>query len=294
MTGLLIRGYRPADRAALLALAAAALPAEPMPAERLDALAGAAGPDGLLLGWAAAELAGFVLASAGAGGDGWLTALGVAPGFRGHGHGRALVAAAIARLRDAGCRQVRTGGPGEAYLVPGVDPAAYPAAARLLDAAGFRETGSAQGMARDLSRPIPPPRSTPGICYRPPAPAELPALTAMIAGQLSPSWAALVAQAAPERLLVAFSGPAPVGFAASDVYAGCPGRFGPTGVAGDYRGQGIGRGLLDRTLLIMRAGGHPRAWFLWGPEGAAGQAMYRSAGFVADRTFRLLSLDLVD
>lgn len=42
----------------------------------------------------------------------------------------------------------------------------------------------------------------------------------------------------------------------------------------------------------MRARGHHRAWFLSAPDSAAGQAMYRSAGFAADRSFQLLDLDL--
>ncbi|HEY3954983.1 MAG TPA: GNAT family N-acetyltransferase [Streptosporangiaceae bacterium] len=302
--------YRPADRDAVIALWSRVFPADPVPAERFDALLAAAGPDALTLAWEDAEPAGFVLAQAerppgalpgvaggpaGASGSparGWLTAFGVRDGSRRRGLGRALIDAAVARLRAAGCATVRTGGPGEAYLVPGVDTAAYPAAAPLLGAAGFRPAGTVHGMARGLSAPLPPADPPAGVRYRAPAPGELPALAAMVAAALSPSWASVVRAAPPELLLVAYAGRQPVGFAGSDLYAGCPGRFGPIGVSGDWRGSGIGRGLLDRTLTAMRDRGHRRAWFLWAPDSPAGQAMYRSAGFATDRSFQLLDLDL--
>lgn len=291
-----IGACRPADRDAVAALWARVFPADPVPAERSGALLAAAGPDALTLGWEGAELAGFVLAQAerppSGPARGWLTAFGVRDGSRRRGIGRALIAAAAGRLRSAGCSTVRTGGPGEAYLVPGVDTAAYPAAARLLAAAGFRPVGTAHGMSCALSAPVSPAPPPDGVRYRAPAPAELPALAAMVAAALSPSWASVVRTAPAELLLVACAGNQPVGFAGSDLYPGCPGRFGPIGVSGGWRGSGIGRGLLDRTLLAMRARGHRRAWFLWAPDSPAGQAMYRSAGFTADRSFQLLELDL--
>jgi GNAT superfamily N-acetyltransferase len=302
--------YRPADRDAVIALWSRVFPADPVPAERFDALLAAAGPDALTLAWEDTEPAGFVLAQAerppgappgvsggparpsGGAARGWLTAFGVRDGSRRRGLGRALIDAAVARLRAAGCAAVRTGGPGEAYLVPGVDTAAYPAAAPLLGAAGFRPAGTVHGMARGLPAPLSPAEPPDGVRYRAPAPGELPALAAMVAAALSPSWASVVRAAPPELLLVAYAGRQPVGFAGSDLYAGCPGRFGPIGVSGDWRGSGIGRGLLDRTLTAMRDRGHRRAWFLWAPDSPAGQAMYRSAGFATDRSFQLLDLDL--
>jgi len=52
--------------------------------------------------------------------------------------------------------------------------------------------------------------------------------------------------------------------------------------------------LLRLSLASMAGRGHRSAWFLWGPEGAAGRRMYESAGFRVSREFEFFSRDLDD
>lgn len=72
-----------------------------------------------------------------------------------------------------------------------------------------------------------------------------------------PSWAAETGVACanvPPTCFVAWRGPDVVGFACYD--ATCPNFFGPTGVAEDQRGLGIGRALLLAALHAQRARGY--------------------------------------
>lgn len=81
-----------------------------------------------------------------------------------------------------------------------------------------------------------------------------------IAGAFSPGWAEEFRKAAgdwPVTAFVAEEGGRAVGFACYD--AAALGVFGPTGVAEDRRGQGVGRALLIACLADMRARGYAYA-----------------------------------
>ncbi|WP_370422942.1 GNAT family N-acetyltransferase [Streptomyces sp. QH1-20] len=77
------------------------------------------------------RLVGYVLAGVVPGGkDAWILGLGVEPAERGHGHGRRLLRAGLARLTDHGVGEVRLS----------VEPANH-AAIRLYRSFGFTEAG---------------------------------------------------------------------------------------------------------------------------------------------------------
>ncbi|MFD7234594.1 GNAT family N-acetyltransferase [Streptomyces syringium] len=77
------------------------------------------------------HLVGYVLAGVVPGGkDAWILGLGVEPAERGHGHGRRLLRAGLARLTDHGVGEVRLS----------VEPANH-AAIRLYRSFGFTEAG---------------------------------------------------------------------------------------------------------------------------------------------------------
>ncbi|GGR39479.1 GNAT family N-acetyltransferase [Streptomyces netropsis] len=77
------------------------------------------------------RLLGYVLAGVVPGGkDAWILGLGVDPAERGHGHGRRLLRAGLARLTDHGVGEVRLS----------VEPANH-AAIRLYGSFGFTEAG---------------------------------------------------------------------------------------------------------------------------------------------------------
>jgi GNAT superfamily N-acetyltransferase len=267
-------------------------------------------PDGLTLLWRGKRLIGFGYAVAGHPADagprarrGWLVGLGVAPGERGHGLGSRLLISCLRYLSAAGCSTAHLGGNGERYLLPGADPAAYPEFRQLIQRHGFRQTGSTEAMACDLD-----PARLPVVApageryhYRHPEAGDLPELLAMISG-FSRGWAGVVrshlaragdaALAETGSLWAAYGPDGIVGFAGFDLFPGCPGRFGPMGVVPAVRGAGVGAALLRRALGSMAGRGHRRAWFLWGPEGAAGRRMYASAGFSVNRQFDFFSCDL--
>jgi mycothiol synthase len=230
---------------------------------------------------------------------GWLVGLGVAPDERGLGHGARLLGSGLRYLAAAGCSVAQLGGNGERYLLPGVDPAAYPEFRNLIQSHGFGRTGSTEAMACDLgSAPLPAVRPPAGerYQYRQPADGDIPELLRVISG-FSHGWAGVVrshlSRADGAANLWAAIGPDGIaGFAGFDLFPGCPGRFGPMGVIPQVRGEGVGARLLRLALGSMAERGHRSAWFLWGPEGVAGRRMYTSAGFQVSRQFEFFSRDL--
>ncbi len=285
MTVVLRPCERPGDVDVLCRQWAASLPADPLPRARADWILERVGTELAWLLEIEDHPVGYVLAAAD-GEDGWLLGIGVEPRHRRAGHGGALLERALAALAGHGCTGVTVGGPGEAYVVPGIDAAAYPAAPALLARAGFAAVEETFGMAVDLAG-APAPRPAPaGIAIGPLA-EDRARLLAMVERALSPGWAVHLASVADgDRVLVARDAAgAPVGFAALDVFPGCPGRFGPMGVVPEVRGRGVGGALLNAALRAMHARGDARAWFLWGPESDSGVAMYRTAGFELTRRF---------
>jgi GNAT superfamily N-acetyltransferase len=132
--------------------------------------------------------------------------------------------------------------------------------------------------------------------YQHPPDGDIPELLRLVAG-FSHSWAELVRSylartTDPDSLWVAYGPDGVLGFAGFDLFPGCPGRFGPTGVVPAARGQGVGGRLLGLSLASMAQRGHRSAWFLWGPEGPAGLRMYASAGFRVNRRFEFFRREL--
>ncbi len=262
-------------------------------------------PDGLVMLWRGTRLIGFGYAvaarkrEANGARRGWLVGLGVAPDERGQGHGTRLLDSCLRFLGDAGCATAELGGNGERYLLPGTDAVSYPEFSKLLQRHGFRRTGSTEPMECDLAAVPPDGRQTSGdrYDYRHPDDGDIPELLRVAAG-FSDGWAGIVrsylARASDTANLWAACGPdGIVGFAGFDLFPGCPGRFGPTGVIPAARGQGAGARLLRLTLGSMAERGHRSAWFLWAPEGEAGRRMYASAGFRASRRLDFFSRDLL-
>ena len=253
-------------------------------------------PEGLIMLWRDGRLIGFGYAVASRSHRGWLIALGVAPEERGRGHGTRLLRSCLGFLAMAGCSVVELGGNGERYLLPGVDPVAYPALRRLLEHDGFRRTGSTKAMACDLVADQSPVARGGRYEYRYPDDGDIPELLRVVA-QISQSWSQLFREylARTERaahIWIAAGDNGIAGFAGSDIFPGCPGRFGPMGVLPAARGQGVGGRLLRLSLESMAGRGHRRAWFLWGPDSEPGSRMYGSAGFRVIREFEFFSRSL--
>jgi len=258
-------------------------------------------PAGLTMLWRGTRLIGFGYAVAEQVPPprrGWIVALGVAPAERRAGHGARLLESGLSYLAAAGCSVAHLGGNGERYLLPGADPVAYPEFCKLIEACGFGRTGSTEAMTCDLDgvRSAADPPADARYEYRQPGDGDIPELLRVVEG-FSHGWAGLVRSHLSRadgtaNLWVADGGDRIVGFAAFDLFAGCPGRFGPMGVIPAVRGGGVGARLLRLSLGSMAERGHCSAWFLWGPEGASGRRMYASAGFRVSRQFEFFSCDL--
>jgi GNAT superfamily N-acetyltransferase len=305
-----LTGFQPGAVAQLLELWRQVMPRDAPNGERFRDIAlldSQFKPEGLAMLFRGERLIGFsyaVAATAAGGGrpQGWIAGLGVAPGERRASFGTLLLESSLRFLARAGCTEARLGGNGERYLLPGADPAQYPEFHRFIQAMGFHSTGSTEALARDLrgigrdgvasSQPGEP------YAYRHPDDGDIPELL-RVAAEFGPGWAGLVrshlARGGPASHLWIACGPEGMaGFAGSDLFPGCDGRFGPTGVLPAARGHGIGGRLLRLSLASMAARGRPSAWFLWGPEGASGRRMYESAGFAVSRRFEFFARDLAN
>lgn len=232
--------------------------------------------------------------------QGWIAGLGVAPGERRAGHGIKLIESSLRFLARAGCPEARLGGNGERYLLPGADPVEYPEFHQLIQAVGFRATGSTEAMACDLGAiardSVACSPSDGPYVYRRPDDGDIPELL-RVAAAFNPGWSGLVrshlARASTDpRIWIACAPDGIAGFAGFDLFPGCTGRFGPMGVIPAARGRRMGGRLLRLSLASMADRGLRSAWFLWGPESTSGRRMYESAGFGVTRRFEFFTRDL--
>jgi GNAT superfamily N-acetyltransferase len=311
-----VRPYRPEDEGALLEVWNAALPADPLTAGGWRArvlLDPNFDPAGCPVAEVDGTVAGFLLSltrrvpDAGAGLEpeaAWITAFGVAPGARGRGAGGALLDAALARLRELGCRRVTVAAYLPNYFTPGVDVAAYSDGVAFLERRGFRVASRPLSMRATLTGFRTPPAiaavaarlADEGVTVRPANPADIVPVLDFAREHFSPDWrreAAGVCQdlfvGDPRQvgLLVATRDGNVLGYAQHRAE-----RFGPFGVRPDQRGRGLGRVLLAGTLGAMLAKGYHAAWFLWTSDQAA--RLYAQCGFVEVRRFAILSRALED
>lgn len=313
-----LRGYRPGDLDALVALTESGQPADPVSREwfaeniLLDANFD---PDGLIVAADGTGPVGFVHAVAGrreAGpipvdpAGGWLTIGTVHPAARRRGIGTKLVERALAFLRDSGAAWANWSAYPPAYFLPGLDAERYPEGLRLLERLGFRTLYQPVAMDLGLATYAMPAavadllaeRSAEGFTFGPARYDDLPDVMTFAADQLAPDWGEAIRQSVlrhgrPDRVVVCRDPDGVmVGFATYGAYRGLPERFGPFGVAPVRRGLGLGKVLLHVTLTQMRAEGAHSAWFLWtGPDTPAGR-LYLDAGFTVTRTFHVLRADL--
>lgn len=257
------------------------------------------------------QMAGFVLGMTGEGfcfpsrlegARAWVLALAVDAPFRRQGIGAALLAELEERFRQAGKRDLWMATYPTAYIVPGIDEAAYPGGLAFFQAQGFRV--ASQAIAMDAS--LWPPPFPPGLDERERRLAQQGiSILAYSSRWLIPfrqflrdalpwdwEWLALKNLArthdgafAPARFLLAVSGERVIGYCQ---YEGA--HFGPFGVAEGFQGQGVGTLLLARALQSMAQDGHHSAWVLW--TGGDAARLYARFGFQESRRFAVLHKEL--
>lgn len=309
-----VRAYRPHDEQAVVAIWNAALTSDPLTVGTWRSrvlLDPNFHPDGCPIAEVEGEPAGFLLSIArrvpyyAAGLEpesAWITAFGVAPAARRRGAGGALLDAALARLRDRGCRRVTVAAYVPNYFVPGVDVAAYPDGVAFLKRRGFRVASRPLSMRATLTGFRMPPAiaataerlAAEGMTVRPATPADIVPVLDFAREHFSWDWhreaggvfqELFVGDPRQVGLLVATRGDEILGYAQHRAE-----RFGPFGVRPDLRGRGLGRVLLAGTLHAMLAKGYHTAWFLWTSDHAA--RLYVQCGFEEARRFAILGREL--
>ncbi len=243
---------------------------------------------------------------------GWITAFGVAPEFRRHGLGSALLDRALELFRSAGRAEVAIAPYVPNYFVPGVDEEHYAEGLAFLRRRGFEAVSRPLSMdASIVLFDYAPYRSREdrlaeeGISVRALRPDEIPLLLAFLREHTSPDWVREARElltditrglAAEAQLTVAVSGGVDAGPAGRpcdegvEIVGYCQFRgehFGPFGVREDFRGRGIGTVLLAKCLQTMKAHGHHHAWVLWTSDETAAR-VYSRFGFRETRRFTVL------
>jgi GNAT superfamily N-acetyltransferase len=232
----------------------------------------------------------------------WILALAVEKEHRGRGVGSALLRELEGRFRAAGKRQVCIASYPTAYLVPGVDKAAYAEGLAFLHNQGYRTSYTALAMDATLWPPAFPKDTlqregdlaAQGFAFSPYAPRWLSAFRAFLRQELPWDWEWLALRnlarmhegsLSREQIHLALYEERVVGYAQ---YEGA--HFGPFGVAEGFQEKGIGTVLLAHTLASMVERGLHHAWVLWTGERAA--RLYGRFGFRVSRRFAVLNKEL--
>lgn len=239
--------------------------------------------------------------------QGWIPFFFVDPAARGRGLGRRLLTDALGMLHRHGRTRVDFASYTPNYVLPGLDAAAYPEAAGLLESLGFRTLYEAAAMDRSLvGHRLPDDVSlrldeltARGHRFATPSDDDLVDLVALAGTHFNPDWARAIreyaARGGPLDRIVVVRDPSGrlVGWAMHGAYDSVDERFGPFGVLEEMRGTGLGKVLLHVVLERMRARGAHSAWFLWTGERSPAGHLYRKSGFTTTRVFRVLRREAV-
>jgi predicted N-acetyltransferase YhbS len=189
------------------------------------------------------------------GDDGYVRFLAVAPERRGHGEGRALLAAAETDLRGRGARRVTVGADAPYYLWPGVDSRALPTIC-LLERCRYARVEANLNMDVDLAALPPDPGG-----WRPASGSDRATVDAWATTHW-PWWRDEMVRAVDQDgLCLVTDHDGVVAVCAHDVNRA--GLVGPVAVRPDRLGQGVGRAPLLGALHRMRATGRTHAEIAW-------------------------------
>lgn len=237
---------------------------------------------------------------------GWITLFAVAEDARRRGIGSLLFETAEEWLRTRGCASVWISPYAPGYWTPGVDEAVYPAALAFLAQRGYETQYRPLSMQANLGPNWRIPKNIvqreetlerDGIdisCYWRGHCAL--SVTQFVRQEFPGDWQRVFRETlldieAERRshldIWFAHHGSTIVGVAQHDGE-----RFGPIGVAREWRGRQVGAILMYRTLESMRERGLRNAWFMWTDDKTA-ERLYKPAGFEETRRYAVLRKNLL-
>ncbi|RBQ15313.1 GNAT family N-acetyltransferase [Spongiactinospora rosea] len=284
-----VRTATDADRAAIAALASAALDLDSAEAPALTARLAAPPPGRVWTALLAGE-DGVAYASLSQADPsiGHIDLLAVHPRARGRGLGKELVRAAEDWLRGNGAAQVRMAGNPPCYAWPGIDVRATPAAC-LAESLGYERYHTAFNMTADLTGDLGVSDdldrlAKSGVTVYSAPPSDRDRVAAFGRKHWNDNWAWEIEYATGCHYAVRAG--EVIGFAA---WGTRPEWFGPMGTAEEARGLGVGGVLLRRCLAEQRDRGHATAQISWvGPM----RFYARTVGARVERVFWLYRRDL--
>ncbi len=311
------RHYEPGDEGAIVAAWNRTLLEDPITPKRfrnLVLLDGNFDPKGLCLAVADGQVVGVVYAvrrlmpMAGTElepANGWIPFFFVVSAYQRQQIATRLMEEVIAFFKEAGREQVFFASYAPNYVLPGIDPQAYPGGMAFLEAMGFRVQYSPVAMDRSLVgfsipqevQALHDQRIQEGYSFKFASDSDLVELIHFANNAFNPDWGRAIRegllQGLPmERILVARAQGKLVGFCMHGGYEGIPERFGPFGVDPEQRGKGLGKILLNLCLQAMRAEGAHGAWFLWTGETSSAGYLYKRTGFQVTRQFHVMKKEL--
>jgi mycothiol synthase len=230
---------------------------------------------------------------------GYITALGVHPGHRGKGIGKALLERGIEFFRARNRKQIHVAPYTPNYFVPGIDKDNYPDGVKLFESFGFEEYYEAIAMDAPISkfriadsvlereRKL----AEEGIIVRTYRRSDLIPFLDFMSTYMPGPWLEDVRRNLidltrglfdEDAIFLAFDKDRLIGYCQYE-----RDHFGPFGVLDEYQGRGIGSVLLGHTLERMRQKGYHSAWVLWTGMRAA-QGVYGRLGFTITRRFAVM------
>jgi len=235
--------------------------------------------------------------------DGFITAFGAHPDFRGRGVGSSLLRDSIEWFARRNRKRILIAPYTPNYFVPGIDKEAYAGGVRLFEKFGFKEYIEAIAMDAPISKFTLTDRILEKekallfeeIEIRPYRRSDLLDYLAFQSQSMPGPWLedsrrnlidlsrGLFEE---DSILLAVDKGRIIGFCQ---YEGS--HFGPFGVRDEYQGKGIGSVLLAKTLYQMRIKGYHCAWVLWTGMRAA-EGVYGRLGFTITRKFAIMKKEL--
>ncbi|MCI1881907.1 MAG: GNAT family N-acetyltransferase [Sporolactobacillus sp.] len=238
-------------------------------------------------------------------GNGWITFFFVSGKYRQQNIGKQLLNNCLLFFKQNACHHIYFSSYAPNYIVPGIDRDHYAEGYRFLDKHDFEIVYPCVAMdlqlinfsiPEELQKMIAN-KMAEGYYFRQCHAGDLYPLIQFATRDFNPDWGRAIRegilQGLPmENIWVSYYQDKLVGFCLHGGYEGVLERFGPFGVDQAYRGEKIGKILLNLCLYSMKGQGLHGAWFLWTGEKSAAGYLYKKTGFRVTRSFLVMKREI--